>query len=169
MGKKLSRSLAIVILILLAVAAVGYFFYKGNQQNYTVSETNVGSISAKPKALAGKETKYLKFSQDEYEKALKEKKIIFLDFYANWCPICRAEEPNLKAGFNSLKTDKIIGFRVNWGDSDTDEDEKKLAQEFGVVHQTAKIILKDGKPVFGPEIVDWDKDMLVKALTQYIQ
>ena len=74
-------------------------------------------------------------------------KIIVLDFYANWCPICRAEAPELKAGFDSLMTDAVIGFRVNFNDSDTDDDEKALAKQLAIPYQHTKVILKDGKEV----------------------
>lgn len=113
--------------------------------------------------LAGKTSPYLDFKKQDYEKALQEEKIVFLNFYANWCPICRAEAPDINDGFNELTTNKIVGFRVNYNDPDTDEDEKELAKQFGVTYQHTKVILKDNKQIF-KEIEQWDKDRLVKEL-----
>ena len=106
------------------------------------------SSSYKGKVLAGTEkTKYLEFSKADYEKALKEKKKILLYFYANWCPICKKEQPETFAAFNELNGPDLIGFRVNYKDSETDEDEEAIAKQFGVAYQHTKVILKDGKQV----------------------
>lgn len=113
--------------------------------------------------LAGKASLYLDFKKADYEKALADGKIILLDFYANWCPICRAEAPELKAGFDSLTTDRVVGFRVNYNDSDTDEDEKKLAKDFAITYQHTKVILKNGKEVLRTQ-EQWDKTEFVKQI-----
>lgn len=115
------------------------------------------------KVLAGKSSPYIEFNKADYDKALAEGKIIFLDFYANWCPICRAEFPELYAGFDALTTDKVVGFRVNYNDSDTDADEKALAKQFDITYQHQKRIIKDGKVVL--ESADsWDKERVVREI-----
>lgn len=100
------------------------------------------------RVIAGKSSKLLRYNKADYDKAKSAGKIIFLNFYANWCPVCRAEAPEFNAGFDSLQTDKVIGFRVNWNDSETTDEDKQLARDFGITHQNTKIILKDGKKLF---------------------
>ena len=102
----------------------------------------------KGNVLAGTQSLYREFNQEDYKKALTEEKIIFLDFYANWCPICRAEAPEIQKGFDALSTDAIIGFRVNFKDHETDEHETALAKEFDIPYQHTKVILRGGKEVF---------------------
>lgn len=115
--------------------------------------------------LAGKASPYLEFNKADYEKALASEKIILLDFYANWCPICRAEEPEIKAGFDLLTTDAIIGFRVNFNDPDTDATEKQLAKEFNVPYQHTKIFLKNGKEV-SRSVDEWNKNEFLKQVNE---
>ena len=117
----------------------------------------------KGKVLAGKSSPFIEFNSEDYEKAKQEGKIIVLDFYANWCPICRAEAPELHAGFNDLTHDKVVGFRVNYNDSDTDEDEKKLAKEFGITYQHTKVVLKDSEVVLKTQDA-WDKQTFLAEL-----
>lgn len=113
--------------------------------------------------IAGKNSPYLDFNQADYDKALKSNKIILLNFYANWCPICRAEAPDIASGFNALPDDHVIGFRVNFNDDQTDDVEKKLANDFSIPYQHTKVILEDGKEV--KRFSDaWDKETFAKEI-----
>ncbi|MBI3026768.1 thioredoxin family protein [Candidatus Woesearchaeota archaeon] len=118
------------------------------------------------KVLAGSEsTKYLDFNKPDYQKALKEKKKILLYFYANWCPICKREQPDTFAAFSQVKDPDLIGFRVNYRDSDTDADEEALAKEFGVSYQHTKVILKNGQRA-GKFPDSWDKQRYLEELAK---
>ena len=115
--------------------------------------------------LAGKTSPYLEFNKADYDKAISENKIILLYFYANWCPICRLEQPETFAAFNELNSTNIIGFRVNYKDSETDNDEVALAKEFGVSYQHTKVIIKDGiKTLKAPD--SWDKERYLEELNK---
>ena len=94
-------------------------------------------------------------------------KVVFLDFYANWCPICREESPILNSGFDGLQTDKIIGFRVNWNDSDTSADEKALASKLGISFQHTTVIMKNDKEIFRTQDA-WDKETLLSEINKVI-
>lgn len=118
------------------------------------------------RVLAGSTSVYIEFKKSDYDKALSSGKVVFLDFYANWCPICRAEEPEIHRGFDSLTENKIIGFRVNFNDSDTDNDEKQLAKDFNVPYQHTKIILKNGNEIFR-SVDQWDKERFSKELKNF--
>lgn len=163
-----------IVVIAAGVVVGGFIFFTSQKrlannqlavQQEIIPEQQSSATAAgyKGDPLAGKASLYLDFKKADYEKALADGKIILLDFYANWCPICRAEAPELKAGFDSLTTDKVVGFRVNYNDSDTDEDEKKLAKDFGITYQHTKVILKNGKEVLRT-LEQWDRKELVKQI-----
>lgn len=120
--------------------------------------------------LAGKGgAPLLDFTKSDYEQALAANKIILLYFYANWCPICRVEVPNeLYPAFNELVTDKVVGFRINYNDSDTDDSEKALAKEFGITYQHTKVILKNGKEVL-KDLDSWDKERYLQEINKVTQ
>lgn len=119
--------------------------------------------------LAGKSAPLIDFNKADYDAAVKSDKLVALYFVANWCPICKVELPKLYAAFNELTIDKVIGFQVNYNDSDTDSNEKALASQFGVAYQHTKVFLKNGQRVLkSPE--SWSKEQhlseINKALAQ---
>lgn len=115
--------------------------------------------------LAGTSAPLLDFTKADYDAALKTDKLIALYFYADWCPVCKAEFPVMQGVFSELTTDKVIGFRVNYNDSSTDADEKNLAREFGVAYQHTKVFVKNGQRILkSPE--GWTKDRYTTEITK---
>jgi len=109
----------------------------------------------------------LDFKKADYDKALAEGKTIALYFYANWCPVCKAEFPKMQSAFKELDAD-VVGFRVNYNDNQTDGDEKKLASEFGVAYQHTKVLIKNGARILkSPE--GWDKDRYITEITNAVK
>ena len=82
--------------------------------------------------MAGKSALLFDFNKPDYDTAVKTDKLVVLYFYANWCPICKREQVDTFAAFNELNDPDLIGFRVNFRDSDTDSDEEASAKEFGI-------------------------------------
>ncbi len=159
---------AVVGLVLLIGGLV--FFQSQKKQDAVMMEkqetqekTTDEVMMAKP--LAGKTSFYNEFNQQDYEKAISDGKIVYLEFYANWCPICRAQEPDLLDGFNKLTRDDVAGFRVNFKDDKTDEAEKALAEKYKIPYQHHKIVLKNGAVVID-SVDTWDSKTLVAELSK---
>lgn len=139
----------------LIVGGIGGFLLLSSSRNsiapqgkQPASETTKKIEGYQGNVLAGNRAYYIEYNRADYERAISDGKIIFLDFYANWCPLCRTQEPEIYEVFDNLDNDKVIGFRVNYNDSDTDQDEKEFARGLAVTYQDTKIILKDGQEAF---------------------
>jgi len=115
--------------------------------------------------LAGTAAPLLDFTAADYNAAKQTDKLIILYFYANWCPICAEEFPHVQAAFNELSSDRVIGFRVNFNDNQTDADEIALARQYGVPYQHTKVFIKNGQQVLkSPE--SWSQQRYLSEINQ---
>lgn len=131
----------------------------------TTADTFTGTLLAGSTAAAP----LYDFNKADYDKAIAQKRNILLYFYANWCPECKIEIPILYETFNHLSKNDynfVVGFRVNFNDSDTDSDEVALARELGVAYQHTKVLVKNGQRVLkSPET--WDAARYLKEIATY--
>jgi len=163
MNKRIIILVAVLLLGGGIVLLTGQLAQSG-QSETMISEKEARSTFFQGTVLAGTTAPYLDFANQDYLDAVQSGKLILLNFYANWCPICRAEAPEVMAGFTALTSDQIIGFRVNFNDSETDQVEKELAKRFKVPYQHTKVVLKNGIVVYRATEA-WDKEKTITTLT----
>jgi thiol:disulfide interchange protein len=53
------------------------------------------------------------FTKEAFDAAAADGKTILVDFYAPWCPVCRAQEPKVKARLNA-DFKHVVAFRVDY-------------------------------------------------------
>lgn len=166
--------LAIVIGLL---AGGGYYLYKTvNKQGDSAEQSAAGSTDPGVTPLTPAGTKivgnYYQYSKADYLAAKANRRPIFLYFYANWCPTCAQQEPIVKELLAEIATvdklNKIVAFRINFNDSDTDADEKALANEFGVRYQHTMFVLNDNGVEFEKFIGQTDKGTLKGVFQEVI-
>lgn len=130
-------------------------------------DVSVETILFSGTVLAGIRAKLIDFNTADYETALNSDKLVVLYFYADWCPICKAEVPKLYAAFNELNSDAVVGFRVNYNDNFTDTNEENLAREHGVAYQHTKVFIKNRQRILkSPE--SWDKARYLSEIQKNI-
>ena len=109
-------------------------------------------------------SQYIDFTREAYEQAKTDGKVIYLEFYANWCPLCANQHPKIVGAFDQLKDNEIIGFRVNFKDSETDKDEENLAREFGITYQHTRIILDRDRNEVEKATGEWSSEKIIEEL-----
>jgi len=113
------------------------------RQKPPTTDSASGQFNPTGKKLA---KNYYEYSESDYLAARESNRPIFLYFYANWCPTCARQEPIIVEIMNlaDSKYDEIVAFRVNFNDNQTDNDEDKLARDFGVRYQHTMFVLDSG-------------------------
>lgn len=78
------------------------------------------------------------FDSAFYNEAIAANKTVFLDFYASWCPTCRANAPHIEEAFELLGDENTVGFRVDFDHAEN------LKKEFGVYSQSTLVLIPGG-------------------------
>ena len=180
--KGIAMSALITVVAFVLVAAAIFFITIAKQppsQDNTVKDDTINenqdsgmpaedsTVKYSGSVLAGTSAPLLDFKKADYDEALKTDKLIVLYFYANWCSICKEEFPKMQEAFDELNTDRVIAFRVNYNDNETDDAEQDLARQFGVAYQHTKVFVKNGERVLkSPE--SWDKNRYLSEINEFI-
>ena len=91
-------------------------------------------------------SRYIEYSKAALVLAADKRRVLY--FYANWCPICRPADINFKAEVSKIPEDVVV-YRVNYNDTDTDQEEEDLAKKYGITYQHTFVqIDAEGKEVF---------------------
>jgi len=141
-----------------AIIAIGGWFVLTNQPKTTTSETTQSTVAGEvPKPLTG--SRYVEFSPESLQTTQDKRRVLF--FYANWCPLCRPVNEELTANVDELPDDVVV-IRVNYNDSDTDQNEKDLAKKYGVTYQHTFVQI-DSR---GTEVTKWIGGDLAELLSR---
>lgn len=140
-------TLVFVLLVLVLTFATMYFFFmvatkipKKESNNQVSTEETVKEEDTSQEEDLGPSI-YEDYSSVLYEGALEEGRVIVLFFTANWCPICRQQEPINQEVFDSLDKAGVVGLRVHILDSETTSETEALAKKFDVIYQHTFVIL----------------------------
>jgi thiol-disulfide isomerase/thioredoxin len=132
------------------------------------SENPENMVTYTGTVIAGTSAPLLDFNKADYDTATQTNKLIVLYFYANWCPICKVETAQaLYPAFNELDSNRVVGFRVNFNDSETDSAEKALAGEYGVPYQHTKVFVKNGEVLLNSP-GEWTKDRYLTEINKVL-
>ncbi len=103
------RNIVATVLVGVAIAAVVWFFDRpgaANSQSVTVTATAMGSAPKVGKPAPDFELKQI----DDTTVRLSDLKgkPVWINFWASWCPPCRAENPDIEAVYNKHKAEGLV-------------------------------------------------------------
>ncbi len=121
-----------------------------NELEINLKELENNVIFYEGEIISGTEiTPYVRYNKKDYDNAIKENKIIYLYYYAVWCPICVYERNNIFKTFNNLEREDIIGFEVHFNDGIDTEEDREITRKYGVFSQHTHIIInKQGNEIY---------------------
>jgi thiol-disulfide isomerase/thioredoxin len=109
---------AILLLLIVFVPNTKAYFLHGLMQIGLFSPNNEGVLNAERINLSG--VKFKDSKGNTLDLGNLEGKIIFINFWATWCPPCIAEMPSLNKLYNRFKNDKSVVFLFVDADGDFD-------------------------------------------------
>lgn len=149
----------------LAVLAILFFtIVNTNTKNTNVTETNTakdldsqkdsGSLSDQPQENG----KYITYTENVLNESANKRRVLF--FYANWCPTCIPADKDFKENIDKIPDDVVL-IRVNYNDTETDENEKALARKYVVTYQHTFVQLDSS----GNKVKIWNGGQLKELLS----
>lgn len=101
---------------------------------------------------------YLPFQNGVLNSQFTGRRVLF--FYANWCPTCRPADRNIEASLDQFPSDLQV-IRVNYNDSDTDAEEKSLAEQYQITYQHTFVQIDNS----GEVVTRWNGGSFAEILT----
>ena len=143
---------------LLAVFIVLFFVGMTYYSNREYIAEKLGGVN---EVIFDKGAQYAEFDKIKYEEANENNKTILLYFSSSLDPLRATEEMEIEKAFEDLNG-SVTGFRVNFEDAETDNDEIALAEEMGIKESHTKVVIVNGIVQFSSEelidsekVVDW--------------
>ena len=156
-----SVSLVVGIILLVVLGIVGYSYL--NKQTPQPSSDNPSSQIDQEGQATGNATsessdQYVVYSKEALESNSNKKRVLF--FYANWCPTCRPADANFNSNVSKIPEDVVL-IRVNYNDSETDQEEKDLAEKYEVTYQHTFVQIDEE----GNVVTKWNGGQINELLT----
>lgn len=137
--------IASVVLLVL----VGGGLFVANQQPKNAQEAKMAQEKAAVMMAKSANSRYIPYSKAAYDTAVGERRVLY--FYATWCPSCKQANENFTANPNKIPEDVVV-IRINYNDSDTNQEEKDLAKKYGITYQHT-FVQVDAQ---GKELAKWN-------------
>jgi len=137
--------------LVVGIAIATYLYFQKQDAPIANSPKSPAVSSEQPVAIKqDSNSRYQSYTPEALSQALAESKVV-LFFYANWCPTCRPIDLELQNNLSKIPDDVTV-IRVNYNDSDTDKEEKSLAQKYAITYQHTFVQIDNN----GNEITKWN-------------
>src|SRR3989344_6215991 len=158
-------TLIVITVVVLAILGIGAYTISSSQKSALqpdlstkTASTDLVENTTQNTSLANSASRYVEYSQTALSQAVDTRRVLY--FYANWCPTCRPADASFRQNESQIPEDVTL-IRVNYNDTDTDAQEKALAQKYGVTYQHTFIQIDDQ----GNEVTIWNGGEIDELLT----
>lgn len=107
-------------------------------------------------------SRYMPYTLELFKNSKEKRRVLY--FYANWCITCKPANADFLANEDKIPEDVEV-LRVNFKDSETDQEEANLAKKYNIVYQHTFVqVDSDDK-----EIKKWnggDSKLLIENLAK---
>jgi thioredoxin 1 len=142
----------IVVIVFATILGSSYFFLvhqkKDNLSTDLTASRNIQDLS-EDSIKKSADSRYIEYSPESYELHKDKRRVLF--FYANWCPTCRLADADFVKNISIIPEDTVV-IRVNYNDSETDNNEKELAKNYAVTYQHTFVQING----HGNEVTKWN-------------
>lgn len=148
----------LIPIALITVVAIIFAIYSAFQSPVNIPQMMDEVSNAKPETTEENTTNtttteatsvYKPYTPQVLNESSNTRRILF--FYANWCPTCRPVDQSLSQNPNTLPPNTTV-IRVNYNDTETDNEERELARKYGVTYQHTFVQIDSN----GNEIAKWN-------------
>lgn len=142
--------------VIVAFVVIGLLLFgqqKKNSEGVAVLQNSNVQQNGTDKSTTTGISRYTEYTQAALDKTAHTRRVLF--FYAHWCPTCRPTDASFKENGSQIPEDVTV-IRVNYNDTDTDQQEKDLASKYGVTYQHTFVQIDDT----GNEITKWNGGQL---------
>lgn len=145
------------VMLLIVLVGVGIYFFS-NQSSSKDYQTPQSQFVEQKKEFSIRDSRYLHYDQSVLTETSGKKRVLF--FFANWCPTCIPADADFTKNVSKIPEDVVL-IRVNYNDTETDQEEKDLAKKYGVTYQHTFVqIDADGR-----EVTKWNGGQIEELLS----
>jgi thioredoxin 1 len=158
-----SKQVSFMVTIVAAITISGCVMQKSRERTAPAPQQNQAgeTVTSQPSGNNTKSSssRYIKYEKDVIDNTNSNRRVLF--FYASWCPTCRPADADFTQNENQIPEDVIV-IRVNYNDPDTDQEEKKLAQKYGITYQHTFVQIDEQ----GNEVTKWNGGKLSELVSR---
>ena len=158
MNNSKNALLMIIIISVLGLGAYSLFQKSPTPPDSMMKKDSAPTVAQKMMEKNSKNSRYISYTKAEYDTSADKRRVLY--FYATWCPSCKIANEDFTANPNKIPEDAVV-LRVNYNDPDTDQEEKELAQKYGITYQHTFVQI-DAE---GKEITKWNGGKIDELLT----
>lgn len=104
------------------------------------------------------DVRYVEYSKSALDMGAVGRRVLF--FYASWCPTCKPADASFTQNTSKIPDDLTL-IRVNYNDPETDQEEKDLANKYGITYQHTYVQIDSS----GKEVTKWNGGQIDELLS----